>query len=107
MPTTLVEQQHLADMVREDGHEVCAIIIEESPQILLPSVLRWAAWHCKSHVIYDDEAARELVDILRWESEVRQVHRPTLTNRRAMLLLVGIMLSAYALDWFWYLTDPR
>lgn len=94
-------------MVREDGHELCAVIIEESPMVLLPSVLRWVARHCESHVIYDDDAARDLVDILLWESESRRAHRPVLTNRGAGLLLIGIMLGAYALDWYWYFTDPR
>ena len=75
MSTVVVQQQYLADMVREDGHEISAILIEESTEFLLPSVLYWVAQHCKVHRPYKDEAAKDLVDILLWESALRREAR--------------------------------
>lgn len=75
MTTTMVAPQYLADMVREDGHETCAILIEESTDLILPSVLYWVAQHCKVHRPHKDEAARDLVDILLWESALRRESR--------------------------------
>ena len=100
---TAFPPEQLAAWCREDGHETCAILIEESPEVLLPSVLWWVAKHIEANLVYDDEEARILPTILRDESAALRARRgvSTLTDRRAGIALVGIFLLTFLLDGLW------
>lgn len=89
--------QLLADWCREDGHEGCAIIIEESPDWMLPTVLRQVARHIEKHDDIRDEDSKILPWILRDEAEARRLQgTPTLSSPGAALTLMSI----FALSWF-------
>lgn len=99
---TVFPKQQLADWCREDGHEGCATVIEESPDWMLPSALYWVSKHLASHRVYDDDEARILPVILRDEAEARN-RRSLLTSTNLLTLLaVGSLLALTAhLDYLW------
>jgi hypothetical protein len=93
--------QTLADWCREDGHDGCAILIEESPEWMLPTVLPWVARHLDKHNTVRDEDSFVLPWILRDEAEARRSLRrgkPTLTNAGALSVLLGIIVLSWFLD---------
>lgn len=93
--------QTLADWCREDKHEGCAILIEESPEWLLPTVLPWVARHIEKHDEIRDEESMALPWILRDEADARRSVRQgesTLANVGAMGVLLSIFALAYFLD---------
>lgn len=91
----------LAQWCREDGHDGCAILIEEAPEWLLPTVLPWVARHIEQHTVFDDENARVLPWILRDEAEARRAPRQginPLSNVGAGAALMGIFVLTIVLD---------
>ena len=93
--TATIERQALADWVREDGHDGCAILIEEVPEFMLPSVLKWTARHMQHHVIFIDDDAHDLPYILMAEADnLREDRTPIVLPALAITALV--MVAAFA-----------
>jgi len=97
-----IERQALADWVREDGHDGCAIVIEEVPEFMLPSVLTWTARHMRQHVIFVDDEAFALPYILLAEAEnlrLKDPDRPTVIVP-ALMIVACVMVAAFAAHQF-------
>ena len=93
-----IERQALADWVREDGHDGCAIVIEEAPEFLLPSVLTWTARHIRQHMVFVDDEALDLPFILLAEADnLRQKDPDRLpVVLPALAIAAVVMLAAFA-----------
>lgn len=94
--TTAFPRQRLADWCREDGHEGCAVLIEESPEVILPSVLWWVSRHVEAHPVYDDCEAGALPRILRDEADAIRSRRGTATITHPTALATGACIFATA-----------
>lgn len=102
MNITAFPKQQLADWCREDGHDGCAIWIEESPKWLLPTVLWAVAHHVEAHRHYDDDAAYVLPSILRDEADaLKRSHAFTLSGLGYALALGGVFALAAHFEYLW------
>lgn len=96
--------QTLADWCREDGHEGCAIWIEESPEWLLPTVLDVVARHIARNDHIRDEESMALPWILKDEAHARRSTRRgalTLSNTTSLIALGAVFLTAAYLEYVW------